>query len=240
MTALYEKLKPTIAAPPTMLDVNDKHTPVRYIRNFVKVVLTTNHTDALHVPPDDRRLFVLDTDTLPGWKPLAWFAGFYKWCADGGIAHVKAYLDAIDLSEFDPMGPQPKTRAWRACVENRRTVGGDDACAVAVDVLTEDNGGSKPDVVFSHDLTSAVQRAGDDHATESRLQTLRNRPTAVRKLMLDLGYQDRPNPHNKQGRWTYTRRDRTKVTLGVAWVLEGVSAAAAGAECQKRQRGLSE
>ena len=238
LTALYEKLKPTIAAPPTMLDINEKHIPRRHTRNLVKVVMTTNHPDALHVPEDDRRLFVLDTDTRPGWKSETWFLRYYRWCAEGGIAHVKAYLDTIDLSGFDPNAPPPRTRAWKACVENRRAVGGDDACAVALDVLTEANKGNPPDVVFGSDLTRAVQCADDDdHTTGTRLMTLRRRPTAVRKLMLEHGYSDMPNPNNRRGLWTYTRRgDRKKVTLGAAWVREGVSAAAVDRECRKRQQ----
>lgn len=236
LTALYERLKTTIAAPPAMLDVNEKFQPRRWVRNLVKVVITTNHVDALHVPEDDRRLFVLDTDQEPGWRDDQWFLDFHEWCTTGGTAHVRAYLETVDLSGFNPGATPPRTKAWRACVENRRSVGGDDACAVALEVLTNGDK-APPPIVFARDLTDAVARdAADDYQRETRLSTLRKRPQAVRKHMLALGYTELKNPSSVRGVWSYTRSDRQKVALGTAWVSRGVSASRVSEECKRRRR----
>lgn len=235
LVALYEKLKPMITAPPTMLQVNQKFAPMRWVPNIVKVVLTTNHPDAIHVPPDDRRLCMLDTDRAKGWRSPEWFGRYYRWLANGGIAHVRAYLENVDLSQFDPNAPPPQTAAWHLAVEGRQRVGGDDVCALGLDVLRRDNGGEAPRVLFSRELTEAVERVDDDdeNATAARLQVLRRFPAKVKKLMLAQGYEAIRNPSAADGRWILKIGPKL-VKLGLAWGARGATAE----EVDQRRRSL--
>jgi hypothetical protein len=109
----YDRTKIYTAAPPDVLRVNEKHMQEYYVFNVVGVVLTTNHkTDGIYVPADDRRHYVAWSDRkkedfAPGYWNELW--GFY---ADGGLEHVAAYLATLDLSDFDPKAPPPKTAAF--------------------------------------------------------------------------------------------------------------------------------
>jgi hypothetical protein len=109
----YDRTKIYTAAPPDVLRVNEKHMPEYYAFNVVGVVVTTNHkTDGIYVPADDRRHYVAWSDRqkedfAPGYWNELW--GFY---ADGGLEHVTAYLATLDLSDFDPKAPPPKTAAF--------------------------------------------------------------------------------------------------------------------------------
>jgi hypothetical protein len=44
----------------------------------------------------------------------------YGWYRNGGIAHVAAYLAALDITSFDPKAPPPKTPAFWDIVEANR------------------------------------------------------------------------------------------------------------------------
>ena len=45
----------------------------------------------------------------------------YSWYEEqGGIRHVAAYLDALDLAGFDPKAPPPKTQAWWDIIDANR------------------------------------------------------------------------------------------------------------------------
>jgi hypothetical protein len=109
----YDRTKIYTAAPPDVLRVNEKHMQEYYVFNVVGVVVTTNHkTDGIYVPADDRRHYVAwsdrqNEDFAPGYWDELW--GFY---ASGGLEHVTAYLATLDLSDFDPKAPPPKTAAF--------------------------------------------------------------------------------------------------------------------------------
>jgi hypothetical protein len=109
----YDHSKTYIAAPPDVLRVDEKHLRETYVANACGVVITTNHaTDGLYLPADDRRHYV-------AWSPrtredfeAGYWPEFYRWMAEGGTGHVAAYLRGLDLSEFDPKAPPPKTPAF--------------------------------------------------------------------------------------------------------------------------------
>jgi len=51
--------------------------------------------------------------------PQDW-TSYYQWLEQEGAAHVAAYLDAVDLSEFDPKAPPKKTDAfWQIVVASQ-------------------------------------------------------------------------------------------------------------------------
>lgn len=118
---LYEHCKVLLAAPPDVLRTNEKHLREYAILNVVGVVFTTNYSDGLYLPADDRRHFVAWTDLERGefgadyWRDL-----FFWYQKEGGYGHVAAYLAGVDLSAFDAKAPPPKTAGFHRMVESGR------------------------------------------------------------------------------------------------------------------------
>ncbi len=120
--ALYEASKKLLAAPPDVLMVDEKNIRKYPVPNVFGTIFTTNHrTDALYLPPDDRRHYCLwsasklEDFTEDYWKELwGWYYG------EGGLEHVAAYLRAYDLSSFDAKAPPEKTAAFWAISDNGR------------------------------------------------------------------------------------------------------------------------
>jgi hypothetical protein len=115
--ALYDHEKIYAAAPPDVLRVDEKFLREVYVANILGLIITSNHSDALYLPADDRRHYV-------AWSPLAkedfsdaYWRRIWDWYEHGGgIGHVVAYLRGLDLSDFNPKAPPPKTAAFWAMV----------------------------------------------------------------------------------------------------------------------------
>jgi hypothetical protein len=110
----YDHTKNYTAAPPDVLRVNEKYLQEYYIFNVIGFILTTNHkSDGIYLPSDDRRHYVAwsgrrkDDFNDEYWKEL-W--NYYE--ADGGYGHVAPYLTELDISDFNPKAPPPKTQAF--------------------------------------------------------------------------------------------------------------------------------
>lgn len=111
--AFYDHMKAYTAAPPDVLRVDEKHLREYAVFNVCGVVITTNHkTDGIYLPADDRRHYVAWSDVTRDTFSDKYWLGLYRWYREGGIGHVVAYLRTLDLSEFDPKAPPPKTRAF--------------------------------------------------------------------------------------------------------------------------------
>jgi hypothetical protein len=111
--AFYDHTKSLIAAPPDVIRVDEKNVREYPVPNVCGVVITTNHkSDGLYLPADDRRHYVAWSDLdreqfLPDyWNDL------WQWYDSGGIGHVAAYLAGLNLDDFDPKAPPPKTEAF--------------------------------------------------------------------------------------------------------------------------------
>lgn len=119
--SFYEATKWMLASPPATLPINEKHIKQYYVPNVCGVVATTNYkTDGLYLPADDRRHYV-------AWSPLevsprkaSDWTDYYRWLEEEGAAHVVAYLDVLDLSDFDPKAPPEKTEAFWEIVNASR------------------------------------------------------------------------------------------------------------------------
>lgn len=120
--AFYEAMKVLAAAPPEVLRVNEKHLQEYYVANVLFPIITTNYkTDGMYLPADDGRHYV-------AWSPVqspdefgdGYFDGLWRRYADGGYEDVAAYLRDLDISEFNPKLPPPKTDAFRAIVNAQR------------------------------------------------------------------------------------------------------------------------
>jgi Arm DNA-binding domain/Family of unknown function (DUF5906) len=117
----YEAIKVYTAAPPDLLRVNEKYLRQFYIPNVCGIIITTNHkTDGIYLPADDRRHFVAWSNlTKEEFEPEYWNK-LWGWYNNGGLGHVVAYLAELDISDFDPKAPPPKTHAWWAIVDAGR------------------------------------------------------------------------------------------------------------------------
>jgi hypothetical protein len=116
-------MKVYTAAPPDSLRVDEKNTKEYSIPNVCGVVITTNQkSDGIFLPADDRRHFVAWSDlTKEGFTEEYW-SRLWAWYHDDGIGHVAAYLAELDISDFNPKAPPPKTDAFWDIVDSGRAV----------------------------------------------------------------------------------------------------------------------
>jgi hypothetical protein len=116
----YEHTKPFFAAPPTTQRVDEKGIPEHEVMNVLLAILTTNRTDGIYLPPDDRRHDVM-------WSRLTkydftedYWIKIWKWYDEGGDGHVAAYLATLDISALNPKAPPSQTEAFWTIVNANR------------------------------------------------------------------------------------------------------------------------
>jgi hypothetical protein len=112
----YEHCKILLAAPPDVLRVNEKYIREYYIANVVGVVITSNHRNALYLPEDDRRHRIADSASKKADFGEDYWPEHWAFYADGGLAHVAAYLHTVDLSKFDPRAAPARGEAFAEMV----------------------------------------------------------------------------------------------------------------------------
>ena len=104
--ALENTLKPIIAAPPEYITVNRKGLHPYDALNRVLVVAFSNFRDAIALPPDDRRWFVIWT-----YAEASDCSALWQWYQAGGFQAVAAWLRSRDVSAFNPAAAPPMTEA---------------------------------------------------------------------------------------------------------------------------------
>jgi hypothetical protein len=117
--AFYDRIKWITAAPPETHVINEKHIRPYSIPNVNGTIITSNHkTGAIFPEPDDRRLLVCWSErTRDDFEP-GYFDALERWYEHGdapfpsGYICVAAYLSRLDLSEFNPHRPPPRTPAF--------------------------------------------------------------------------------------------------------------------------------
>ena len=119
----YEHMKPYLAAPPDALRTDEKNRPEYYVLNVLRGIMTTNHkTGGIYLPADDRRHYVAWSLVKAASFSEGHWIEFWKWYEAGGLGHVAAYLRTLDISDFDPKAPPPRTSAfWEIVDANRST-----------------------------------------------------------------------------------------------------------------------
>jgi hypothetical protein len=133
--SFYDHMKAYTAAPPDVLRCDEKNLREHSVFNCCGVVITTNYkTDGIFLPADDRRHYVAWTDLKKEDFDVAYWNTLWNWYANGGIGHVAAYLATLDISDFNPKAPPPKTPAFWAIVEANRAPE-DGELADALDML---------------------------------------------------------------------------------------------------------
>jgi hypothetical protein len=118
----YEHLKAYTASPPDVLRVDEKHLREYNVFNVCGVVITTNHkTSGIYLPADDRRHFVAWSNLAKEDFTEAYWSGLWNWYGKGGDGDVAAYLAKINISDFNPKAPPPKTAAFWDIVDANRS-----------------------------------------------------------------------------------------------------------------------
>jgi hypothetical protein len=118
--AFYDHTKRIMAAPPNTLRVNVKYIRQFLIPNIVRVIITTNYKDALYLPADDRRHYVIWSDCEKEDFAQDYWDQFWGWYDNGGLAAVAHYLRSLDISGFNAKAPPPKTEAFWEIVNSSR------------------------------------------------------------------------------------------------------------------------
>lgn len=117
----YEHLKIYTAAPPDTLRVDEKNRQEYMVPNVCGVILTTNHLQSgIFLPPDDRRHYVVQSHLVKEDFSADYWRELWGWYDNGGRANVAAYLRILDLSDFDPKMPPPRTEAFYTIVNAHR------------------------------------------------------------------------------------------------------------------------
>ncbi len=193
--AFYEHSKIYTAAPPNVLRVDEKNLREHAVFNVCGVIITTNNkTNGIYLPADDRRHFVAWSDLIRDDFTADYWRTLYSWYANGGSAHVAAYLASKDLSAFDPKSPPPKTEAfWDIVASNSAPE--DAELADAIGKL------GSPTAVT---LAMIADAADSDFA-----EWLRDRKNARKAphKMEEGGYKSVRNPGAKSGRWKVSGKD---------------------------------
>jgi len=147
----YDHLKTLITTPPDTIRVNEKHLREYYILNCIALIITTNYkTDGIYLPADDRRHLVAWSGLTKEDFPKDYWRKLWRWYEnEGGFGHVAAILAQLDISDFDPKAPPPKTPAFWDIV-NANTAPEDAELADVVDEL------GRPDVLTIAQLITAA------------------------------------------------------------------------------------
>jgi Family of unknown function (DUF5906) len=204
----FDRMKAIIAAPPDVVQINEKHLREYYVPNLCGVIITSNHkTDGIYLPAEDRRHLVAWSVSSQGDFADDYWRTLYRWYANGGNAAVAQFLASRDLSNFDAKAPPPKTGAfWEIVNANRAPED-----AELMDVL--DNL-ELPEVVTIDTVASrasSLQPAFAEWLNDSKANARR-----IPHRFEDCGYVAVRNPNDTEGRWKIKGKRHTiygKVTL---------------------------
>ena len=207
--SFYDHGKTYIAAPPDVLRVDEKNIREHAVFNVTGVIITTNHlTDGIYLPPDDRRHYVAWSEVTKDDFDATYWTGLWQWYAAGGIGHVVAFLRGLDLTDFDPKAPPPRTSAWRRIVQSNAAPE-DGELADVLDNLNKPEATTLNEVITKARSMNLFDFA-DDMADRKRRRALPHRFERV-------GYVVVHNPDARDGLWkvagrrqaVYGRRDLT-------------------------------
>jgi hypothetical protein len=196
--AFYEHCKLYTAAPPDVIRCDEKNLREHAVMNVCGVIITSNHKqDGIYLPADDRRHYVAWSALTKADFTTAYWNTLYGWYRNEGTGHVTAYLTTLDLADFDPKAPPPKTAAFYDIVDANRAPE-DAELADVLEAL-----GSRPAVT----LTLITTYANDDF--RAWLQDRRNR-RAIPHRLETAGYVPvRNDADTHDGQWRVDGRRQT-------------------------------
>jgi Family of unknown function (DUF5906) len=187
--SFYDHTKIYTAAPPDVLRVDEKHLREHYVFNCLGFIVITNHkTDGIYLPADDRRHYVAWSHCTKGDFTPDYWNRLWGWYQEGGFSHVAAYLAELDLADFDPKAPPPKTVAfWDIVMANNSPE--DAELADVLDAL------SNPDAVT---LEQVIAKATGGFA---EWLTIRGNWRSIPHRMERCHYEAVHNPNATDGLW---------------------------------------
>jgi hypothetical protein len=156
---------------------NAKYEPERVTDNYANLYLGSNHSDALQMEIDDRRMFVIHApeDRLAE----SFYSALHKYAQEGGAAQVLNHLlNEVDCAAFNPQGHAPRTEARKVCLQHVS-----DNNAYLVQQLAED-----PSKLFSVDgkmpdkelwTTEELSKVLNMHATRIGMSQLTCSPQGL-------------------------------------------------------------
>ncbi len=193
----YDHMKAYTASPPDVLRVDEKHLREYSVFNVCGIVITTNHkSDGIYLPADDRRHYVAWSElTKDDFTPEYW-TSLWEWYENGGYGHVAAYLKSLDISDFNPKAPPPKTPAFWDIVDANRAPE-DSELADALDDLGNPNAVTLSDIKM---LASADLRLWLDDRKNRRV---------IPHRLESCGYTPVRNDGAKDGQWKINGQRQT-------------------------------
>jgi hypothetical protein len=190
--SFYDHMKAYTAAPPDTLRVDEKHLREYNILNCCGVIITTNHkNDGIYLSPDDRRHYV-------AWSPRqkedgkfqdGYWKDLWNYYQAGGLTHVAAFLQQLDIGDFDPKAPPPKTAAFWSIVDANRA-GEEAELADTIDKL------GNPDAMLLLQLRNET-----DHSGLAEWLADRKNRRVIPYRMEQCGYVPVRNGAAKDGLW---------------------------------------
>ena len=114
--ALANKLKPIIAAPPDTLQINRKGLHPYDMVNRLFVLAFTNDPVPITLPTQDRRWFCV-WSRAPQMSPDAALA-MWDWYKAGGFEAIAGWLNARDVSKFNPSATPLETDFKRTMISS--------------------------------------------------------------------------------------------------------------------------
>lgn len=201
--AFYEHMKVYTAAPPDVLRCDEKNVREYSVLNVCGCIITTNHkTDGIYLPSDDRRHFVAWSEATMSDFDADYWSNLYSWYEADGYGDVYAYLLSLDLSDFNPKAPPPKTQAFWDIVDANRAPE-DAELADALDTL------------FSPGAVTIETVAGHSSVDFAAWLNERKNRRQIPHRMEAMGYVPVRNPFATDGLWkigsrrqvVYARRD---------------------------------
>jgi len=198
--SFYERLKAYTAAPPDTIRVDEKHLREYEVLNVCGVILTSNYkTGGLYLPADDRRHYIAWSDLDKRDIPEQYWQDIYAWYDVDGCRHIAAYLAQLDISDFNPKAPPPKTDAFWEIVDSNRAPETSEL-ADAIEYL--DN----PDVVT---VAEVIETQFVDVISSDFADWLKDRKNGrqIPYRFEEIGYIAVRNPdHKSEGRWWVGKR----------------------------------
>ena len=149
---------------------------------------------ALYLPADDRRHYVNWSSASKEDFPNDYWNELWNFYADGGFAHVTAYLNELDLSNFDPKAPPPKTAAFWDIV-NANSAPEDVDLADAIAALGDPNNDITPDAITVEQLILKASGAAAEWLLD------RKNRRAIPHRLERCGYASVRNQNTSDGRW---------------------------------------
>lgn len=192
----YEKLKTVFSAPPNTKAVNRKYANLVYVKNVCHTLLTTNDPLTMHIPKEDRRVFVMDSPVQRGELGTEYFNALWKAYNSGTTKAVIDWLKARDLSAFEPGQEPPMTPGKQRIIDSSTVIRRTEVDSCIDDFLDHFK---DPDVVFMKDLHDYVNYSEFDEAQDIKKQL--NSKSFLFK-MAERGYELERSPATKSGEWS--------------------------------------